>query len=116
MWDGERLHGSRTAAGIAACDVAPPRSQASALKKLIPLGDRVLVKRIVQEARTAGGILLPDTGKKLNEGEVRRRRVAALGIRLCRRRPMGMRRRTGCPNLGWASARVHVGACDSGPI
>jgi len=40
------------------------------LRKLIPLGDRVLVKRVLQEAKSAGGILLSDTGKKLNEGEV----------------------------------------------
>eukprot|EP01083_Nonionella_stella_P126043 381319_1 len=44
----------------------------SALKKLIPLADRVLVKRIVAEAKTAGGILLPDAAlnTKQNEGTV----------------------------------------------
>lgn len=66
----------------------------AALRKVIPLADRVLVKRIEQQAKvrwllfassirarashprtlpspqTASGILLPDTGKKLNEGEV----------------------------------------------
>lgn len=49
---------------------AAPQASA-ALRRLAPLGDRVLVKRVVQEAKTAGGIFLPDTGKKLNEGEVR---------------------------------------------
>lgn len=48
-------------------------SAARAIKNVIPLGDRVLVKRVVQEVKSAGGILLPDTGKKLNEGEVRHR-------------------------------------------
>ena len=42
----------------------------SALRKLVPLADRVLVKRIELQAKSAGGILLPDSGKKLNEGEV----------------------------------------------
>ena len=36
-----------------------------------PLGDRVLVKRVEAEERTAGGILLPDTAKeKPKEGVV----------------------------------------------
>jgi chaperonin GroES len=32
--------------------------------KLQPLGDRVVVKREESEARTAGGIVLPDTAKE----------------------------------------------------
>jgi chaperonin GroES len=36
-----------------------------------PLADRVLVKRIEAETRTAGGIIIPDTAKeKPQEGEV----------------------------------------------
>ena len=36
-----------------------------------PLGDRVLVKRIDEEAKTKGGIIIPDTAKeKPQEGEV----------------------------------------------
>ena len=36
-----------------------------------PLGDRVLVKRIEEEAKTKGGIIIPDTAKeKPQEGEV----------------------------------------------
>ena len=36
-----------------------------------PLGDRVLVKRVEEEARTKGGIIIPDTAKeKPQEGEV----------------------------------------------
>ena len=36
-----------------------------------PLGDRVLVKRVEEETRTKGGIIIPDTVKeKPQEGEV----------------------------------------------
>ncbi|WP_142850081.1 co-chaperone GroES [Telmatospirillum sp. J64-1] len=36
-----------------------------------PLHDRVLVKRVEQEQKTAGGIIIPDTAKeKPQEGEV----------------------------------------------
>jgi chaperonin GroES len=36
-----------------------------------PLGDRVLVKRVEEEAKTKGGIIIPDTAKeKPQEGQV----------------------------------------------
>jgi chaperonin GroES len=36
-----------------------------------PLGDRVLVKRVEEEAKTQGGLIIPDTAKeKPQEGEV----------------------------------------------
>jgi chaperonin GroES len=36
-----------------------------------PLGDRVLVKRVEEEAKTRGGIIIPDTAKeKPQEGEI----------------------------------------------
>ena len=36
-----------------------------------PLGDRVLVRRVEEEAKTKGGIIIPDTAKeKPIEGEV----------------------------------------------
>ena len=36
-----------------------------------PLGDRVVVKRIDEESKTKGGIIIPDTAKeKPQEGEV----------------------------------------------
>jgi chaperonin GroES len=36
-----------------------------------PLHDRVLIRRVEQEAKTAGGIIIPDTAKeKPMEGEV----------------------------------------------
>jgi len=39
--------------------------------KFCPLQDRVLIRRVEQEAESAGGILIPDTAKeKPMEGEV----------------------------------------------
>lgn len=39
--------------------------------KMKPLGDRILVKRLEAEEKTAGGIVLPDTAKeKPREGKV----------------------------------------------
>jgi chaperonin GroES len=39
--------------------------------KIRPLGDRILVKRIKEEDKTKGGIIIPDTAKeKPQEGEV----------------------------------------------
>ena len=39
--------------------------------KIVPLGDKVLVKRMEAETKTAGGIVLPDTAKeKPKEGKV----------------------------------------------
>jgi chaperonin GroES len=39
--------------------------------KFRPLGDRVLVKRVEEETKTKGGIIIPDTAKeKPQEGQV----------------------------------------------
>ena len=39
--------------------------------KLTPLHDRILVKRVEQEEKTAGGIIIPDTAQeKPMEGEI----------------------------------------------
>ena len=39
--------------------------------KIRPLHDRILVKRIEEEAKTKGGIIIPDTAKeKPQEGEI----------------------------------------------
>ncbi len=39
--------------------------------KFRPLGDRVLVRRVEEEEKTKGGIIIPDTAKeKPQEGEV----------------------------------------------
>jgi chaperonin GroES len=43
--------------------------------KVRPLGDKVLVKRIEAEARTAGGIVLPDSAKE----KPKRGRVVSVG-------------------------------------
>ena len=41
------------------------------MTKFRPLGDRVLVKRIKEEERTKGGIVIPDTAKeKPQEGTI----------------------------------------------
>jgi len=41
------------------------------MKSIMPLGDRVLVKRIQEEEKTKGGIIIPDTAKeKPQEGLV----------------------------------------------
>lgn len=40
-------------------------------RRIIPLLDRVLVEKIIPEAKTLGGVLLPDTvAAKLNQGKV----------------------------------------------
>ena len=40
-------------------------------KKFRPLSDRVLLKRVEEENKTSGGIIIPDTAKeKPQEGEV----------------------------------------------
>jgi chaperonin GroES len=40
------------------------KSKTAASSKLQPLGDRVVIKREASEARTAGGIVLPDSAKE----------------------------------------------------
>ncbi len=41
------------------------------MKGIRPLGDRILVKRIKEEYKTKGGIIIPDTAKeKPQEGKV----------------------------------------------
>ncbi|HKN09667.1 MAG TPA: co-chaperone GroES [Pseudomonadota bacterium] len=41
------------------------------MEKIRPLGDRILVKRIQEEEKTKGGIIIPDTAKeKPQEGRV----------------------------------------------
>merc|ERR1712126_271523 len=43
----------------------------SALKKLLPLADRVLVQKFAAETKTKGGILLPDSSKtKIHNAKV----------------------------------------------
>src|SRR5271169_1102448 len=43
----------------------------TAMKSIRPLGDRVLIKRIQEEEKTKGGIIIPDTAKeKPQEGLV----------------------------------------------
>lgn len=43
--------------------MAKKAPKASAQLKIVPLGDRVVLKRAEAESQTAGGIVLPDTAK-----------------------------------------------------
>jgi len=43
--------------------------------KIRPLGDKILIKRLEAESKTAGGIVLPDTAKE----KPKRGRVQAVG-------------------------------------
>jgi chaperonin GroES len=50
---------------------ARARSGGNEIMKIRPLQDRILVKRIDEEAKTKGGIIIPDTAKeKPQEGKV----------------------------------------------
>lgn len=51
--------------------MAKKADKASVDLKLVPLGDRVVVKRAAAESKTAGGIVLPDSATdKPQRGEV----------------------------------------------
>ncbi len=39
--------------------------------KIKPLNDRVIVKRVEEEQKTAGGIIIPDTAKRKNPRKAR---------------------------------------------
>ena len=45
------------------------------MTKIQPLGDKVLIKRLEAEAKTAGGIVLPDTAKE----KPKRGKIVAVG-------------------------------------
>jgi len=45
------------------------------MTKIRPLGDKVLIQRLEAEAKTAGGILLPDTAKE----KPKRGKIIAVG-------------------------------------
>ncbi len=49
----------------------PQATALKSIKSIAPLLDRILVQRIKAEAKTAGGILLPESSvKELNEAKV----------------------------------------------
>lgn len=51
--------------------MAKKASKANAQLKIVPLGDRVVLKRAEAESMTAGGIVLPDAAKdKPQRGEI----------------------------------------------
>jgi chaperonin GroES len=52
---------------------SPPKAvrEGTGVMKIRPLGDRILVKRIEEEDKTSGGIIIPDSAKeKPQEGKV----------------------------------------------
>merc|ERR1711924_65867 len=49
---------------------------AQAFKRFVPLADRILVQKLKAEAKSAGGILLPDAAKQ----EVNQATVMAVGL------------------------------------
>jgi len=54
---------------------APSESMALAFKRFVPLADRILVQKIKAEAKSAGGIILPDAAKQ----EMNQAKVLAVG-------------------------------------
>jgi chaperonin GroES len=68
-----------------------------------PLHDRVLVRRVEAEEKTAGGIIIPDTAKeKPQEGE-----VVSVGN--------GAKSEDGKTALRWTSRRATASCSASGP-
>ena len=69
----------RTVKGACNMVIIKPRVrfkfQASALKNFIPLFDRVLVQRLAAEAKTKGGVLIPEK----SQGKVLEATVVAVG-------------------------------------
>jgi chaperonin GroES len=56
---------------VSVAPTARARSGGNEIMKIRPLQDRILVKRIDEEAKTKGGIIIPDTAKeKPQEGKV----------------------------------------------
>jgi len=49
---------------------AQEEEKAAMAKRLLPSLNRVLVEKLVQPKKTAGGILLPETSKQLNAAKV----------------------------------------------
>jgi chaperonin GroES len=67
------VQGALALACVNCQQAAPPRAASPENPNMAfrPLGDRVVIKRIDEEAKTKGGIIIPDTAKeKPQEGEV----------------------------------------------
>jgi chaperonin GroES len=62
------LHTSRQGGSIVSAKTATKKASKT---KLVPLGDRIVIKPVVQEEVLASGIVIPDTAKeKPQQGEV----------------------------------------------
>ena len=51
----------------------------AAVKRFVPLADRILVQKLKAEAKSAGGVLLPDSAKQeMNQASVDVERIGIL--------------------------------------
>ncbi|KAI1482043.1 chaperonin Cpn10 [Daldinia eschscholtzii] len=84
-------------------------STVRSVKSLIPLLDRVLIQRVKSEAKTASGILLPESSvKELNEGKVLAVGPGQLG-KDGQRLPMGVQKGDRVLIPAYGGAPVEVG-------
>ena len=61
--------------------------------KIRPLHDRILVKRVEEEEKTKGGIIIPDTAKeKPQRGQGHRRRATARSREDGKRQPLDVKK------------------------
>jgi chaperonin GroES len=78
-----------------------------------PLGDRVLVKRVEEETKTKGGIIIPDTAKeKPQEGEVVAVGPGALNEKTGARTPLELKAGDRILFGKWSGQEVKVDGVD----
>jgi chaperonin GroES len=78
--------------------------------KVVPLGDKIVVKRIEAEEKTAGGIVLPDTARE----KPRQGKVLSLGdgklLTTGKRAPFTVKEGDRVLFSSWAGSEVRMGA------
>ena len=78
-----------------------------------PLGDRVLVRRLEEEAKTKGGIIIPDTAKeKPQEGEIVSVGPGALNEKTGARTPLELKAGDRVLFGKWSGQEVKVDGVD----
>jgi chaperonin GroES len=78
-----------------------------------PLGDRVLVKRVEEETKTKGGIIIPDTAKeKPQEGEVVSVGPGALNEKTGARTPLDLKAGDRILFGKWSGQEVKIDGVD----
>jgi chaperonin GroES len=78
-----------------------------------PLGDRVLVKRVEEETKTKGGIIIPDTAKeKPQEGEIVAVGPGALNEKTGARTPLELKAGDRVLFGKWSGQEVKVDGVD----